>query len=84
MVSTEIVFFRAKFCKQPVRNACGKKKPDIQKLLGMPASIQLFKNETRARKSITHAPETLYIDRVDIYSTLPAITSRSATNLSDK
>ena len=31
-------FLRAKFCEAPVRKACVKKKPEIQKSAGMPWS----------------------------------------------
>jgi hypothetical protein len=30
MVSMEMTFFLAKFCRVPVRKACGKKNPEIQ------------------------------------------------------
>lgn len=39
-----IFVFLAKFCIKPVIKAYGKNKPEIQKTLGVPLSIQSFKN----------------------------------------
>lgn len=54
IVSIEIIFLRAKFCKVPVRKAWGKKKPLIQKTGGMPLSIQVCMNTILSWRSMTH------------------------------
>lgn len=41
--SMGIVYFRAKFCITPVRNACVKKKPETQNTLGLSFSNQFCK-----------------------------------------
>jgi hypothetical protein len=55
-LSIAIAFLRAKFCKLPVTNAWGKKKPLIQKMLGVPFWIQFFKKFTRKMSSSIQAP----------------------------
>lgn len=43
----------------PVRNACGKKKPEIQKTGGGPVTTQPAMNCSRSTRSATHAPSGL-------------------------
>jgi len=43
--------FLAKFYNIPVKNAYGKKKPDIQNIFGVPLSIQFYKKSILATKS---------------------------------
>jgi hypothetical protein len=38
-----ILFFLEKFCRVPVKNAWGKKKPEIQNTLGVPSFIQFVR-----------------------------------------
>ena len=41
--SMAILFFLEKFCRVPVKNAWGKKKPEIQNTFGVPSLIQLVR-----------------------------------------
>ena len=43
--SIGLSYLRAWFCKVPVRKPCGKKKPESQKDLGAPCSIQCCENK---------------------------------------
>mmetsp|Transcript_2819 Transcript_2819/g.6861 ORF Transcript_2819/g.6861 Transcript_2819/m.6861 type:complete len:213 (-) Transcript_2819:7701-8339(-) len=43
---------RAKFCITAVKKACGKKRPDTQKLMGWPLSYQVLKKSTRRLRSL--------------------------------
>merc|ERR1711871_1338582 len=61
-----MVYLRAKFWRVPVRNACVKKKPEIQNIGGTPPSIHLSKKLRRCIKSSTHEPNGLR----DGYATL--------------
>ena len=47
-------YLRAIFYKVPVIKANGKEKPDIQKLLGAPLSIQFCKKDILSFKSTIH------------------------------
>lgn len=53
MVSIDITDFLAKFCNVPVKKACGKKKPLIQKTGGIPFAIHLCKKSMRRSRSFT-------------------------------
>lgn len=53
MVSIETIDLLAKFCRVPVRKACGKKKPLIQNTGGMPSVIQVCRNWILCSRSIT-------------------------------
>ena len=55
MVSIEMTALRAKFCRVPVRKACGKKNPEIQNTEGMPLSIHSLMNWILVTRSVTHA-----------------------------
>ena len=55
MISIEMWYFRAKFCNVPVKNAWGKKNPEIQKLGGIPSLTQFCKKSILWIKSATHA-----------------------------
>lgn len=43
-----IHYERAKFCNEAVKKACGKKKPEIQKTIGVPLSYQFYKKPIRS------------------------------------
>jgi len=50
-MSMAYLYLRAKFCLSPVKNACGKKNPLIQKHIGVPSFSHLFRKSTRAVRS---------------------------------
>jgi hypothetical protein len=52
-VSMGYLCLRAKFCSVPVRNACGKKNPEIQYTDGVPCSTQRDTKCSRSSKSAT-------------------------------
>ena len=51
-----MAFLRAKFCRLPVTNACGKNNPLIQNIEGVPYSIHVAKKFTRKINSSIHEP----------------------------
>ena len=54
-MSMEMTALLAKFCRVPVRKACGKKNPEIQKTGGMPSSIHPWMNCSLVTRSVTQA-----------------------------
>ena len=59
MISMEMTAFLAKFCRVPVRKACGKKNPEIQKTGGIPSSIQPWMNFILSSRSSTQVASGL-------------------------
>jgi len=52
-ISIGCLYFLAKFCFKPVKNACGKKKPLIQKHFGVPLVSHSFKNLILSPRSLS-------------------------------
>mmetsp|Transcript_16560 Transcript_16560/g.47166 ORF Transcript_16560/g.47166 Transcript_16560/m.47166 type:complete len:287 (-) Transcript_16560:11937-12797(-) len=63
-VSIATMYLRAKVCKVPVMNPCGKKKTGSGKLTGRPLTSQVRMNSMRDRASFIHDPSVFIVAKL--------------------